>query len=438
MKKEELHNKFYVLLCTGSICTLLFSKWLSSVCIILLCVNWVLEGNFKNKVFTISKNIPALLIIALFLFTVAGIFYTSDTTTCGFDIQKKLSLLVFGIILGSVNVFYKEDLRKLLQWLTLTVFASTVFCFAATLARFNHTHERWIFFYHALASPLHLHAVYFSVWVFLVIFFLLDEFSKENWKGFKLIGGYLLLAWLCCFLLLLASKLVISVFVISLLITFIFRLRNSYNFKPLLAFVMLTLVVSVVVLLTPNPISERFREIGLHKQIDSARITGTVISQLSDTSEAKYTDATYFNGLAFRKLLWKFGYQILNEKRAWLWGVSSGDSQRLLDDKMVAAHLYTGDKQTGTHGYLGYNFHNQFVENALQSGCISVITLLLLFGTLLFIAFRDGNLFMALFLLLFFSFFLTESALERQMGVVPFALFSLALCNTRAPWKQSD
>ena len=130
--------------------------------------------------------------------------------------------------------------------------------------------------------------------------------------------------------------------------------------------------------------------------------------------------------------MWKFGCRILNEKHAWLWGVSSGDTQRLLDDKMTAAHLYTGDKQKGTHGYIGYNFHNQFVENAVQSGCISVIILLFLFGVLFCAAFRDGNLFFVLFLLVFFAFFLTESALERQMGIVPFALFSLALYNTRA------
>ena len=87
--------------------------------------------------------------------------------------------------------------------------------------------------------------------------------------------------------------------------------------------------------------------------------------------------------------------------------------------------LYNEYKELGfKEGYrFKYNAHNQFLESALSFGLPGIITLITILSFFMFISYKDNDLFYLTIALVFITFMMTESILERQKGIVVFALF---------------
>jgi len=117
--------------------------------------------------------------------------------------------------------------------------------------------------------------------------------------------------------------------------------------------------------------------------------------------------------------MWQYAFEILQEHRAWVFGVSAGDSQDLLDQKYLDAGM--------SEGYLGYNFHNEYIEVLVRSGFLGVGVFMLcivwLIGAARSAATPIAGFIIAMVLLLF----LTESALEMQHTLFLFAFFPVLL-----------
>ena len=127
------------------------------------------------------------------------------------------------------------------------------------------------------------------------------------------------------------------------------------------------------------------------------------------------------NGINLRLIQARFGIKILEENNAWITGVGIMDAQKLLNEKYIEYGLYTGYEGTEDIGYLNYNFHNQFVETFVRSGIIGILLLFAMFLSLFMM--RQSNLFISHWVILIvFMFFITESVLERQQGIVYFCL----------------
>ena len=124
-----------------------------------------------------------------------------------------------------------------------------------------------------------------------------------------------------------------------------------------------------------------------------------------------------FDGLCLRLFMWQYAFEILQEHRAWVFGVSAGDSQELLDQKYLDAGM--------SQGYLGYNFHNEYIEVLVRSGSfgagIFMICVVWLFGAARSATTPTAGFIVAMVLLLF----LTESALEMQHTLFLFAFFPI-------------
>ncbi|HEY4337247.1 MAG TPA: hypothetical protein VGM89_15155, partial [Puia sp.] len=75
--------------------------------------------------------------------------------------------------------------------------------------------------------------------------------------------------------------------------------------------------------------------------------------------------------------------------------------------------------------YLGYNFHNQFIETFVRSGIIGLLLFLAAVGGLVQLARRTGTKegWWVLITLLLLA--LTESTLEMQHSLFPFCFFPL-------------
>ena len=121
-------------------------------------------------------------------------------------------------------------------------------------------------------------------------------------------------------------------------------------------------------------------------------------------------------------LYWRLAGEVLEEQSAWATGVGMGDAQDLLDARYQALGIFTGDPKRGDTGYLGYNFHNQFLQSFVQLGALGVLLLLLALLALIWAAtriqFSTGLVLVGCLCL----FLLVESAFERQRGIFFFAM----------------
>jgi O-antigen ligase len=163
-------------------------------------------------------------------------------------------------------------------------------------------------------------------------------------------------------------------------------------------------------------------------------IGGTVpvykrISELNNLNpeiafQEEYTYDTPFNGVTLRLFQWRMAFEILNDKDAWLQGTGIGSRQEILNSYYKKYNVYTGNPRLGDRGYLGYNFHNQFAETTVGTGIPGVIILL---GILIYVftSFRRQLFFPLFVYIITVLFFMTESVLERQAGIMMFCLIIL-------------
>lgn len=108
-------------------------------------------------------------------------------------------------------------------------------------------------------------------------------------------------------------------------------------------------------------------------------------------------------------------------------GVSPGDNQQYLNDKIKAYHLYTGDPSKGTTGYLNYEYHNQYMETLVGCGLIGLSILLSILIYTFTKAIQQHNILLVAYLFIFCICFLTEAVLEMEIGVVGFTFFNYLL-----------
>ncbi len=181
-----------------------------------------------------------------------------------------------------------------------------------------------------------------------------------------------------------------------------FFLADVKNRFPIFVSLSAGLVLLLFIFSTTNRVSKRFAEI-LHGNV-----------QLVEQKD--FNPAIYFNGLQFRLLQWRFVKEILNEHHAWLTGVS-GDAQKLLDQKYVSTHMYTGDVKTRSRGYLSYNTHNQFLQSLLQLGIPGLLVFVLICWTIITLALKRKSRELSLVVILLLAYCFNESVFERSTAL---------------------
>jgi O-antigen ligase len=93
--------------------------------------------------------------------------------------------------------------------------------------------------------------------------------------------------------------------------------------------------------------------------------------------------------------------------------------------------MYIGNPADGPHrkirGYIGYNFHNQYIETLVRSGIIGLLALLVILGLLIGLVLKNPTMeaFFTVFTLILF--FIPEAPLTMQHGVFLFCFFPLLL-----------
>jgi len=402
---------FYIIFFVSIFCSF---RAISSIVIALI----LLTSLFKNKIDTgvfFNKNIKNTFMIGcciFYLLQTASLLYTHNLPESITHLRIKSALVFIPFALCCCNYITPLMRQKLMKYYVWILFVAMLYCFVAALNKYYFLHaENEVFFYHQLVSPFKQHAVQVSVLIFIGFIYLLEITAKNLYFGNKLIHFLLIIYFLFC-IVMLSSKLVIifsTVCCLYYLITFLKKNNKKRHIASVLIFIGIAIIT--LVMITRNPVSKRFNEI----------ISGNI----SMIRQQKFSPAIYFNGLQFRLLEWRFVSQILTENNAWLVGVSPGDAQDFLDQKYISTKMYIGEPGGSDRGFLGYDTHNQFLESALQTGILGLLTFIFICYSMVRLALQRKSIELCFIVTLLIAYAFTESCFETQYGLVLLTFFPL-------------
>lgn len=418
-----LQHKLFFLVTVSVLATTLFSLFnLNSYCIILLVACRLFWGGRPlAAIKTAFRNPLFLAYFAFFLVEAAGLLHTHNMGA-GFNIvSKDCTIVSIAFVLCCGSFAGPEEYRKLIRVYILLLLLASLYCLVIAGRNYVFQRDADVFFYHLLTRPISQNAVFYSVFVLFGLVYLLSPEGELSIGAYpagvnKGIRVFLVLFFLLM-MVLLNSKLllVIALLLVANFLTRKFSFRKNRRMAVISGLALLS--VLLVFMLTDNPIVRRYKELAA--------------GNLELVRQEKFSTDVYFNALQLRLLEWRFALEILNEHEAWLFGVSPGDSQDLLDNKYVITHMYIGDPSQGPHrkvrGFIGYNFHNQYLETMVRDGLVGLLVLLVIFGLLIGLVLRYRTREAVFIVGTLIVFFIPEAPLTLQHGVFLFCFFPLLL-----------
>jgi hypothetical protein len=392
-----LTKKPIFLLSLAVIATTLFSWFnVNSWLIILLVIGRLADGGrplealraaFTNRFFWAY--------FSLFAIEAAGMLYTHDLFTAYKHVETKATLVALPFVLCSGPVLDRRGFRRLMKGYCWLLVATSVLCLVVAAFRLRQTGKIGVFFYHALTDVIGMNAVFFAAYILIAIIFLLSPAGRGAYRG-------VLIVFFTGMMLLLDSKLLLALLAVVFIVSLRWR-RLRLDTRRSAGMLALVIAGATALAVTKNPVRQRYRDI-LH---DNWRYLG----------EHHLAPQAEFNGVSLRLLIWQFAGEIVAERRAWWVGVTAGDSQDLLNRKYLAANMHPR--------YLGYNFHNQFIEIYVRSGIAGLCIFLVAIVLLVQLARRTGTKAGWLLLTTLLLLALTESTLEMQHSLFLFSFFPL-------------
>ncbi|OMP32200.1 O-antigen ligase [Mangrovimonas sp. DI 80] len=242
----------------------------------------------------------------------------------------------------------------------------------------------WYFIYDKFASPIDMQPIYLGMFTNLALVFLL--FSKGDIKE---VFFNIKLGILSCFILLLASRSQILIFIFNYLIFIVFFDKSKFWDK--IPFLMFFPTIFFALAFT-NPVMR------------------TRISEAFSYKEAFYEDS--FGGTSLRIKKWKSAVRTIKNSPFIGFGVGDGKNELMKQYKIDKFYL----------GYYNkFNAHNQYLDTVLYVGVFGLIAIFLIF----YYSYVDSvdNPVLLFISNIFGIGFITESMLNRQWGIIAFAFF---------------
>ena len=381
---------------------LFFSIPVSNIALFILLVCCLLTLNFSMVRESIKSSLPIQLLIAFYLLHILGLLYSQNMNNGLFVLEKKMTLLVFPLLLFPAWQNLPSDKRSTLPFRigVITIASSIAFLVVAVVNKFFYN-DALAFHRDNFASiPYVFYSIYFATGSLLLL-----NSCYDRWKNSKIKIPLLLLlpAYSLGMLVLISSKTGILAYVTGLGYFLYRRLPSRRLFYASVA----GLILSSVLLLMAYPTTlNRFLEL---------------TKNLSVVNEDTLTNHEEFTGLNLRLYFWKSSITQLWEDNRLIAGIGTGDAQGYLNMAYAKHHL-------DQYGYLDFDAHSQWIMTLLQLGLLGVGLLAAIFIIGVRLARRFLNLDFLFFAWIVFCFSLSESVLESNKGVVFFALLFSMFC----------
>ncbi len=411
---QDQIKKVYFFLIGAVLCTAPFFFLLNSWSIILLVGIWLFANRPNEKWELLSKNYLFILpFFGYYLAQIYGLVISDNTAIAAFNLEKKIAVLLLPLVLSTGPQLSQTVVYKLFSWFSYLLFGASIVMLFFAGSQFINTGNHSVFYYHELANSLdqYIHAVYLSLSLATALCFFIYKHRKLNLNKVFLVDGFISITLLLVIVLLSSKTILVGLFIFFIALGFqVIRSRN--HLKSLIA-ICAFIGIGLAVLLNTKAF-ERFFEI-----YDS---NWKVIS-----SQEQYKYDSEFNGFTLRLVLWQQTWRTLNEENVFISGVGSGDLQHELFLRYKERNLYMDLDNPNPVGYQNYNPHNQYLQEWLSTGLLGLVALISMVTVCIWKS-RNLSLHILVFFSLFALFLLTESALERQHGLVQFAVIaSIAL-----------
>ncbi|MBX2894997.1 MAG: O-antigen ligase family protein [Cyclobacteriaceae bacterium] len=413
----QLYQVLYLLALVLVVLTLPFSIKLNSLAIVSLLIIWLLDGNWNEKYNRLRSNRFFLLMCLFYIVHIVGLFYSSNLKEGFFELEKRVAFLIFPLTLATIRIG-KKSINTILYCFVSACTIGALVCVINGLYFLSQGDSSYLY-YHKLSGAINFkNAIYFSLYIAFSLVIML-MFIRQNWSTVSTIHKTLLTLlslFLFTFLILLSSKMITTAFMVFLGY-FIYDTIPRKNFgKVLMIFIGFIIFFGSVFAISKN-LRYRF--------IETFENTFHQENPLSLSDYRNY----HFTGGTIRLAIWKIIFEIVNENKAWVGGVGTGDHQDLLTKTYVKKNVYPGDETIGTEGFHHYNAHNQFFQFYLSNGLIGLLFFFVMIYFVWTNAVQNKNLLLLSLVLFLVLFSFTESALSAQKGIVFFCFFLSLLYN---------
>jgi O-antigen ligase len=407
--RRNIHRQVYLWSCAGIAFAIPVWGRLLPTLIVILILNWLVSGDFIRNFPRLKSERERRNMLAfsgLYLLYVAGLLWTTDFDYAWFDLEVKLSMLIFPLVFATADFgfLYPGSFRLILR-------SYVAGCVAGSLILFSHSVMLWkegvenAFFY--LQLGWHFHASYYAMYLNLAIAVILtgavsgnSASSKDFRPGndgsrFPGPGWVLVSCWFFVFIFLLSSKMGLISLVLNGLFTATYWIiiRKRY--------------MSGIILLTAFSLSFWA----------CTRVFSLATSRFDQSAETIKGNAprNQARSTADRIDIWKASIDIIRSSP--LTGVGTGDVKDKLMEKYRERNI--------SHALeFKLNAHNQYLQTFMTLGVPGISLLLLMLILPALTSFRKKCFLYLFFILLFAVNILVESMLETQAGVVWYAFFN--------------
>ena len=370
---------------------------------------WLIDFKLRNwKISEDENKVRSLLFLFLGLNLVflIGLFYSDNIHVGSVLFFRRLSLLIFPILLFSPGYEIKKRIDLILKVYVTGIIAFLVFCFCYALYRsiifkdgsWNFIpfdpDQPWLNYFYGQLLSIDQHPSYVAMYSLLGMFIALEFFSHKS------LNGKVRLLWLIAALFLFISLYFLSSRAAYLAVLIIMPVFIWIKFKPRKLNILV--IFSLIIIL------------GL---VSVLYLKNQRVSIYFDKS----TDPTILND--GRLEIWKSALKVV--KKSPLFGAGIGDYYEALDKEFKQSGFTTGY-------YKDFNAHNQYFEILCIAGISGFLIFLTILGLMIAFAVKDRNLLYGAFLLMMLIFFSFESILSRFAGNSFFALFSFLLIHYKA------
>lgn len=364
---------------------------LNSFLIILLVINWIFSFrlSLKNAVLIVFISFYGLHILSFLLLS-------SEIKDGTFELQKKLSLLVFPLVLSNIPRLSRVQIDNILKGFVVSCFISSIVCLAFAFFKYLSLGTTEFFFYHSLVEIIGMHGSYFSMYLCFSIFIVFNFYFNELRKKYKLSLLLLVLYFTSLIFLLSARTQIVSFFIISFIGVFIYYFKNKKIAKALFSIVTISVLFICLIYFNNNNL-ERFKEAINYK--------------------SQYGINKQWGGRALREQIWDCAFDVANANL--LFGVGEGNVQKNLNSCFTSKNygaLFANN--------MNYNSHNQFLQTTIEFGLIGLFFLITCFAIIFYFGIKERNYLSLVFITLFLFACFTESTFEVNKGVVFYSFFS--------------
>jgi O-antigen ligase len=365
-----------------------------SIAIIILVVWWLF--NLSNqRIHQLFSNKLIWLFIGLYLINVVNLVQVENLNEAAKILTKKLSILLFPLVLGTSPKLSPKDVSRLLGCFGISLFLISLYSFrnglTILLDRDNLV---------GIAQAFLIDRPYFGLFAaFVAVIIFIGMFTSTPAGKFAGLGLFLFfileiyLSW---------AKMAFIAIILALvgtgLLFLYYKIRLRYNLF------LYSLGLGAIFYF------------GLTNQTAK-----NVLTKLQNSEVFSFTeyDINLVASINIRYINWGCSVQAIQENDAWLTGLGPGD---------VKEHLFPCYKDHNPWIYESkMNAHSEYLEETLRNGVLGLLLLLACFLIPLWLSFRARNFLYFAFILLIMICSLTESLLSRQIGIIFYAFFNSLL-----------